>query len=452
MSRIAVVAFGGNALITDKEHSSIPDQYETVCRTVSPLVDMIEQGWRLVVSHGNGPQVGYILRRSEIAQAEVNTVPVDYAVADTQGAIGYMFVKALSNELRRRGLDRPVVAVVTQSVVDPADPAFEHPSKPVGSFLDEATARKRSATLGWTIMEDAGRGWRRTVASPRPKRILETPLIRTLLDEGAVVVAAGGGGIPVMLDDDGAIVGVEAVIDKDLASSLLATDLGADLLLIPTGVPRVAIRFGTPEQEWLETLTVDQARAYIEAGEFGKGSMEPKVAALMDFVTASPGATGVIGAPDQISAILAGTSGTRIVSSSADDGSGGPVLLAVNGTLMRGLKLNENMATANATFVREAATEPAYRLFSVDDDHPAMVHVTDDSGTAVKVEVWAVPRPRLAELLESEPSGLAIGKVRLDDDSTVLCVVGESAAVEGQRDITEYGGWRAYVEATGITS
>ena len=402
--------------------------------------------------HGNGPQAGFILRRSELAQAEVNTVPVDYAVADTQGAIGYMFVKALGNELRRRGLSHPVVAVVTQSVVDRDDPAFGHPSKPVGSFLDEATARARAAGLGWTIMQDAGRGWRRTVASPRPKRILETPLIRTLLEYGAVVVAAGGGGIPVAFDDQGAVVGVEAVVDKDLASSLLATDLGADLLLIPTGVPRVAIRFGTPEQEWLDMLTVDQARTYIEAGEFGEGSMEPKVAALADFAAGRPGAVGVIGAPDQISAILAGTSGTRIVSSFADNAAHGSVLLAVNGTLMRGLKLNQHLVAANATFVRDAVTEPAYRLWSIDDDHPAMVHVTDDSGAAVHVEVWAVPRQRLAGLLESEPSGLAIGKVRLDDSSTVLCVVGESAVVEGQREITEYGGWRAYVEAKGISS
>lgn len=452
MRRTAVVAFGGNALVTDAAHDSIPEQYETVCRTVPPLVDMIEQGWRLVVSHGNGPQVGFILRRSELANDEVDSVPVDYAVADTQGAIGYMFVKAIGNELQRRGLDCPVVAVVTQSVVDRADPAFRHPTKPVGSFLDEATARERAATLGWTIMEDAGRGWRRTVASPRPRRILETPLIRTLLDYGAVVVAAGGGGIPIALDDNGMVAGVEAVVDKDLASSLLATDLGADLLLIPTGVPRVAVRFGTPEQEWLDTMTVDQARAYIEAGEFGQGSMEPKVAALADFADGRPGAAGVIGAPDQIPAILAGTSGTRIVSSSADGTSSGSVLLAVNGTLMRGLKLNQHLTAVNATFVREAATEPAYRLWSIDDDHPAMVHVTDDSGAAVQVEVWAVPRQRLAGLLESEPSGLAIGKVRLEDSSTVLCVLGETAAVEGQRDITEYGGWRAYVEAKGIRS
>ena len=356
---------------------------------------MIEQGWRLVVSHGNGPQVGFILRRSELAQDEVDPVPVDYTVADTQGVIGYMFVKALGNELRRRGLERPVVAVVTQSVVDRADPAFRRPNKPVGSFLDEASARERAATLGWTIMEDAGRGWRRTVPSPRPLRIVETPLICTLLDRRAVVVAAGGGGIPVALDDAGDIVGIEAVVDKDLASSLLATDLGADLLLIPTGVPRVAIRFGTPEQKWLDTLTVDQARAYIEAGEFGEGSMEPKVAAVADFVAGVPGATGVIGAPDQISAILAGTCGTRIVNRSVDDAPAGSMLLAVNGTLMRGLKLNPNMVAAKATFVREVSTEPAYRLWSVRDEHPAMVRVTDGSGTAQRARARAPARARV---------------------------------------------------------
>ena len=452
MSHTAVVAFGGNALVTDAEHDSIPEQYRTVCRTVPHLVEMIEQGWRLVVSHGNGPQVGFILRRSELSQDEVDPVPVDYAVADTQGAIGYMFVKALGNELRRRGLERPVVAVVTQSVVDPADPAFRHPNKPIGSFLDETTARERAATLGWTIMEDAGRGWRRVVPSPRPRRIVETPLIRTLLDRGAVVVAAGGGGIPVALDDTGEITGVEAVVDKDLASSLLATDLGADLLLIPTGVPRVAIRFGTPEQEWLDTLTVDQARAYIEAGEFGAGSMEPKVAAVADFVAGTPGAVGVIGAPDQIPAILAGTSGTRIVNTSPAEVPAGSVLLAVNGTLMRGLKFNSHMIAAKATFVREAATEPAYRLWSVRDDHPAMIHVTDGSGSAVTVEVWAVPLEGLSGLLQDEPPGLAIGKIRLGDGGTVLGVLGETALVEGQREITEYGGWRAYIEAEGISS
>ncbi len=317
MNKIAVVAFGGNALVTDAEHDSIPEQYQTVCRTVSHLVDLIEQGWRLVVSHGNGPQVGFILRRSELSQDEVDPIPVDYAVADTQGAIGYMFVKALTNELNRRGLARPVVALVTQSVVDPADEAFRNPTKPIGSFLNEATARARQKALGWTIMEDAGRGWRRTVPSPRPTRILETETIRTLLDAGAVVVAAGGGGIPVAVQPDGTIVGVEAVVDKDLASGLLAHALGADLLLIPTGVPRVAIRFGTPEQRWLDRITVEEARAMIQSGEFGKGSMEPKVAAVADFVASTPGAVGVIGSPDEMRAIIEGRSGTRIISAAA---------------------------------------------------------------------------------------------------------------------------------------
>jgi carbamate kinase len=460
MSKIAVVAFGGNALVTDAEHDSIPEQYKTVCRTVSHLVDLIEQGWRLVVSHGNGPQVGFILRRSEISESEVDPIPVDYAVADTQGAIGYMFVKALTNELHRRGLARPVVAIVTQSVVDPADEAFKNPTKPIGSFLNEATARARQKALGWTIMEDAGRGWRRTVPSPRPTRILETETIRTLLDNGAIVVAAGGGGIPVAVQADGSVVGLEAVVDKDLASGLLAHELGADMLLIPTGVARVAIRFGKPDQKWLDTLTVEEARTLIAAGEFGAGSMEPKVAAVADFVACTPGAVGVIGSPDEMRAIIEGKSGTRIVNTDAakpSDRSAAPasdsgILLAVNGTLMRGLKLNPNMVAAGATFVRETTTEPAYRLWTINDDHPAMVRMTDGTGVPVAVEIWSVPPAGLAGILLKEPPGLTIGKVRLEDGSIVLGVIGEPALVEGQREITKHGGWRAYVTAENIPS
>ncbi len=452
----AIVAFGGNALVTDAEHDSIPQQYETVSRTVPPLVDMIEQGWKLVVSHGNGPQVGFILRRSELAEAEVDPVPVDYAVADTQGAIGYMFVKALRNELSRRGLSRPVVAVVTHSVVSLDDPAFQNPTKPVGSFLAEAKAKEMAATLGWTIAEDAGRGWRRTVASPRPTAILETEVIRQLLDSGAIVVAVGGGGIPVSVEADGTVVGVEAVVDKDIASGLLAHDLNADLLMIPTGVPRVAIDFGTPEQRWLETITVAEAREFIASGQFGKGSMEPKVEAVADFVASTPGATGVIGAAEEIPAILAGESGTRIVgeakpATAAPQPDSGAVLLAVNGTLMRGLKLSPNMAAAGATFARETRTEPVYRLWTINDDHPAMIRVTDGSGVAVAVEVWSVPAAGLAGILLNEPPGLSIGKVRLEDGSTVLGVIGEPALVEGQREITEHTGWRAYTAAEGVS-
>ncbi len=458
MTGTAIVAFGGNALVTDAEHDSIPQQYETVSRTVPPLIDMVEQGWKLVVSHGNGPQVGFILRRSEIAQAEVDPVPVDYAVADTQGAIGYMFVKALRNELSRRGISRPVVAVVTHAVVSLDDPAFANPIKPVGSFMPEAQAKDLAATLGWTIAEDAGRGWRRTVASPRPTAILETDLIRNLLDDGAIVVAVGGGGIPVTIDADGIVTGVEAVVDKDLASGLLAHDLGAEMLMIPTAVPRVAIGFGTPDEQWLDTITVEQARGYIAAGQFGKGSMEPKVEAVADFVDATPGAVGVIGAADEIPAILAGESGTRIVgegspaAAPAPSKSGKAVELAVNGTLMRGLKLSPNMAAAGATFLRETVTEPVYRIWTVNDDHPAMVRVTDGSGVAVAVEVWSVPAAGLACILLNEPPGLSVGKVRLADGTTVLGVIGEPALVEGQTEITQHGGWRAYLAAVGISS
>jgi carbamate kinase len=447
MSRIAVVAFGGNALVTDAKHDAIPQQYETVTRTVPHLVDLIEQGWRLVISHGNGPQVGFILRRSEISQDEVDPVPVDYAVADTQGAIGYMFVKALTNELAQRRLMRPVVAIITQSVVDLNDPAFQHPNKPIGSFLTEAKARALAKSQGWTIEEDAGRGWRRTVASPRPLRIVETEVIRALLHAGAVVVAAGGGGIPVALQADGKLVGVEAVVDKDLASGLLARDLGADMLLIPTAVPRVAIRFGKPDQRWLDSITVDDARAYIQKGEFGEGSMEPKVAAVADFVASTPGAVGIIGAAEEIRAIIAGKSGTRIVSSDS-----AAFLVAVNGTLMRGLKLNPNMIEAGATFVREATTEPLYRIWSINDDYPAMVRVNDETGSRVTLEVWSVPRGGLAKIFLKEPAGLTLGKVRLDDGSSVLGLLGEPAVVEGQREITAYGGWRAYIKAQGVKS
>jgi carbamate kinase len=466
MTKTGVIAFGGNALVTDAKHDSIGDQYETICRTVAPLCDMIAEGWRLVISHGNGPQVGFILRRSELSKAEVNPVPVDYAVADTQGAIGYMFVKALTNELTRRGLVRPVVAIVTQAVVDPADPAFQNPNKPIGAFLDEATARARQKSLGWTVMEDAGRGWRRTVASPIPLRIIETETIRGLLDSGAVVVAAGGGGIPVTVASDGTLVGVEAVVDKDLASGLLAHHLGADVLLIPTSVSRVAIGFDTPEPKWLKTLTVEQAREYIAAGEFGAGSMQPKVAAVADFVASTPGAIGVIGSPDDIQAIREGRAGTRIVSATspaigagaksaqrpAQSEPAGAVLLAVNGTLMRGLKLNPNMLAAGASFVRETTTEACYRLWSINDDHPAMVRMTDGSGVPVHVEVWSVPAAGLAGILLKEPPGLAIGKLRLADGSTILGVLGENALVEGQREITTFRGWRNYIQRKGGTS
>jgi carbamate kinase len=312
MTGLAVIALGGNAIVRDPSRQSIPDQYDTVVSVAPHLVDLVEDGWRLVVTHGNGPQVGFILRRSEIASGEVDPVPVDYAVADTQGAIGYMFAKALGNEFARRSIDRPVVTVVTQTVVDSNDPAFDHPVKPIGAFFDEPTARRYERDLGWTVVDDAGRGWRRTVASPAPHEIVELATIRALSEHGAVVVAAGGGGIPVVRDDDGRLVGVEAVVDKDLASALLAARLGADLLAMPTGVERVAINFGQPDQQWLDHLTVAEATRLAEAGQFGEGSMRPKVEALVGFVQQRTGASGVITSPDRLSDALARRTGTWI--------------------------------------------------------------------------------------------------------------------------------------------
>jgi carbamate kinase len=312
MSPLAVVALGGNALISDAEHETIPDQFDAVRSVADPLVELVQQGWALVVSHGNGPQVGFIMRRSELSQGELSPVPMDYAVADTQGAIGYMFLKAIGNALRRKGVDRRVVAIVTQTVVDAADPAFAHPTKPVGSFLDDATAHDRAERLGWHVAEDAGRGWRRVVPSPAPVEIVELDTIRELLAGGAIVVAGGGGGIPVVRGATGELTGVEAVVDKDSACALLAAALGADLLAIPTGVEKVATNWGTPEQQWIDRLTAVEAAALARSGELGEGSMRPKVEALVTYLERRPGGAGVITSPQMLPAALRRETGTWI--------------------------------------------------------------------------------------------------------------------------------------------
>jgi carbamate kinase len=236
---------------------------------------------------------------------------MDYAGADLQGALGYMFAKALRNELHRRGLQREAAAVVTQVLVDPEDPGFRDPTKPIGSPMDEATAKKRADELGWQVKEDPGRGWRRVVPSPRPKAIIDLPVIRDLVAAGYVVIACGGGGIPVMHDAAGELRGLEAVIDKDTASSLLARALGADRLVIATGVERVALDFGKPAQRWLDRLTLAEARQLFDDGQFDKGSMGPKVGAVIEFLEGG-GAEGIITDPPHLAPALAGRAGTRI--------------------------------------------------------------------------------------------------------------------------------------------
>ena len=313
MSRTALVAIGGNSLITDKNNPDIPHQWDAVRETCRHLADMVEDGWRLIVTHGNGPQVGYILRRNELAAHEVHTTPLDLIVADTQGAIGYMLQQALSNELFSRNMDVPVVSVVTQVLVDGDDPAFEAPSKPIGGFMTEAQARLFEAQ-GWRVVEDAGRGWRRVVASPKPVRIIEEASIRHLVEAGGVVIAVGGGGIPVVENHKGELretQGVMAVIDKDWASGLLAAHLEVDLLLISTGVPQVAIHFNTPQQKNLGEVTAVQLRQYLAEGHFAPGSMRPKVEAVLDFLD-NGGKQALITSPAYIGQAMRKETGTWI--------------------------------------------------------------------------------------------------------------------------------------------
>ena len=310
--RLAVLAIGGNALIRDRGHESIPDQYEMVTRIAADIAGMIEAGWNVVVTHGNGPQVGFILRRSEISIDEVPPVPMDYAGADIQGAVGWMFVRALRNEFSRRRLRRQAVAVVTQTVVDRGDPAFAEPSKPIGSHMEEATAKRLAKKYLWTVREDAGRGWRRVVPSPKPQAIIETEVIRSMASAGYVVVACGGGGIPVIEDAAGDLQGVEAVIDKDLASSLLARSLGAEALVLPTGVEKVALDYNKPSQRWLDAMSLAEARRHYAEDQFDKGSMGPKIAALIDFIGGG-GRLGLITNAPNLTRALRGETGTRVL-------------------------------------------------------------------------------------------------------------------------------------------
>jgi carbamate kinase len=308
---VAVVAVGGNSLIKDEAHKTTADQYDAACESTHHIVDMIEQGWDVVITHGNGPQVGFIHRRSELSAHELHEVPLDFCGADTQGAIGYMFEMALANEFKKRGTDKKAVAIVTQTVVDKNDQAFQNPTKPIGSFMKEDVAKQRAAKEGWVVVEDAGRGWRRVVASPKPVRIVEAPAIKTLIDAGFAVTGVGGGGIPVIEGADGALKGVEAVIDKDFGSSLLATMINADLFVISTAVEKVAINYNKPDQKWLDHMTIDEAKKYMAEGQFAKGSMLPKIQAILLFLEKG-GKQALITNPENIGRAMKGETGTWI--------------------------------------------------------------------------------------------------------------------------------------------
>jgi carbamate kinase len=311
VGKLAVVAIGGNSLITDPKQPGVPHQWDAVRETCKHIAQMIAEGWSVVVTHGNGPQVGYILRRAELASHEVHTVPLDLIVADTQGAIGYMLQQSLDAALRRLGINRTIMTVVTQVQVAADDPAFEKPNKPIGGFMTENDAR-RFEDEGWTVVEDAGRGWRRVVASPKPEAIIEINPIKSLIASDYIVITVGGGGIPVVRNEQGDLRGTFAVIDKDRASSLLARTLRADLLIISTGVEKVALNFNKPDQRLLDQMTLAEAQQYMSEGHFAAGSMLPKIEAAIDFIK-SGGPAALITDPPNLARGLRGETGTRIL-------------------------------------------------------------------------------------------------------------------------------------------
>lgn len=314
MDRRAVVAIGGNALILDGQQGTIAEQYENATATARHLADLVAVGWGVVVTHGNGPQVGFILLRSELvpADAPIPKLSLEMSVADSQGGIGHILSQAILNEMADRGLPDKVACVLTHVVVDPADPAFTNPTKPIGPFYTAEQAAAKARTDGWTMIEDSGRGYRRVVASPEPLRIVETDQIRTLVDAGHVVIAVGGGGVAVVETAPGHYAGVEAVIDKDRASALLANSLGIPMLVLSTGVEQVAVHFRQPDERWLDRISAAEAARYLADGEFPKGSMGPKIEAAIAFLERG-GHEVLITSPAALARALAGETGTRVV-------------------------------------------------------------------------------------------------------------------------------------------
>ncbi len=308
---IILVAIGGNSITRAGQRGTIAEQFENIEQTCEHLVSVVEEGYNLVITHGNGPQVGAALLRSELAQPQVYPSRLDVCVADTQGSIGYMLQSSLQRVMARRNLSMPVVTVVTQVIVDESDPAFIHPTKPIGPFYSREEAERKRKELGWNMVEDAARGYRRVVPSPLPVEVVEIDAIRRCVNAGMIVIAAGGGGIPVVRRDDGWFYGLEAVIDKDRASALLARQLGVASFVISTDVERVALYYKTPRQQLLDTMTVAEAKRYAAEGHFPPGSMGPKIEAAIDFLEHG-GIDVIVTSPEKLSAALHRKAGTRI--------------------------------------------------------------------------------------------------------------------------------------------
>ncbi len=309
--RSVLITLGGNAILPARGAGTFEEQCAITRVTMEPIARLVQDGVDVVLSHGNGPIVGNILIRNESVRDQIPPMPLDVCGADSQGGIGYMMQQLLQNELRRLGLERPVVTLVTQIVVGEQDPAFRRPTKPIGPFYNEEKARQLAREKGWTVVEDAGRGWRRVVPSPVPLEIVEIEAIRRLLKAGAIVIAAGGGGIPVTRQWDRSLHGVEAVIDKDLASSLLGRMLGIETLVNITGVERVSLHYGTPQQRDLERATADELEGWLREGHFPPGSMGPKIQAAIEFVRGG-GREVIVTTPERIREALAGETGTHV--------------------------------------------------------------------------------------------------------------------------------------------
>ena len=314
MAKLAVIAIGGNSLIRDNMRQTVEDQYDAVCETAKHIVGMIEQGYDAIITHGNGPQVGFILRRSEIAceMAGMHSVPLVACGADTQGALGYQIQQAMDNEFKKRGMDKSAVTLVTQVVVAADDPAFTKPTKPIGSFFTPEQAEKlQKNNPDWVLVNDSGRGYRRVVASPQPQEIVEKDVISKLVREGYCMIAVGGGGIPVIRQGDGSFKGVDAVIDKDFASSLLAVQINADELIISTGVPKVYLNYGKPDEQALDKVTLAELKEYVKQNHFAPGSMLPKIQAVISFLE-NGGSKAIITNPESLEEAVAGKTGTHV--------------------------------------------------------------------------------------------------------------------------------------------
>jgi len=309
--RVVVIALGGNALIMEGQRGTIAEQFENTRKSLDGIVYCLKQEYGVVITHGNGPQVGNLLLMVEASRNQVPELPLGVCVADTEGAIGYMIQQSLTNRLRKEGLDRCVVTVLTQVVVDKHDTAFSNPTKPIGPFFTKEDAELFRKEKGWHIVEDSHRGYRRVVASPNPLKIVEERAVKSLLEAGDIVIAAGGGGIPVITKEDGDLAGVDVVIDKDLASSVLARDIKAECLMMLTGVEHVFLNFKQPNERALKALTVKEAERYLKKGYFPSGSMGPKIQAAINFLNWG-GEVAIIAAIDKVKEALEGITGTKI--------------------------------------------------------------------------------------------------------------------------------------------